>query len=145
MRNAPSSTLRARQNTWRQQLTTPIHATKPLEAPAPVLWTIAVVRVATLFWQRHQQQHRQHHSQDSMAAAVCCEVHTQPATCDNSYRQQINTLLATGRQLVEEVNSIPVPTEQRQDAIAAELNAISQQIHTLLEQEAAHLKGHKNS
>lgn len=74
-----------------------------------------------------------------------CEVQTASAaekSATNPYRTQINQLLQRGTELVAEVNR--VPEEDRQDSIADELNAIAKQIHLLLEQEAAHLKGQNN-
>lgn len=65
-----------------------------------------------------------------------------PAEASNPYRAAIDILLTRGRELVAEVNT--VPTEERQDVIADELNAIAKQIYELLDQEAALLKG-KNS
>jgi hypothetical protein len=72
---------------------------------------------------------------------TCCEVHTvaAPAAGSNPYRAAIDKLLARGSELVTEVNG--VPSEDRQDAIADELNGIAEKIHQLLEQETAYLKG----
>jgi hypothetical protein len=158
MKTASSST-RAR-GLFEKQLCY-IEASKAREVPAPLLWAIAVARVATLArqrWRRHQQYQQQqssnnadsttvststssdHYQEDhSSSFEVCCQVYTTPATDGNPYRQQISKLLARGRELVMEVNSIP--TEERQDAIAEELQAISRRIHELLEHEAAYLKG----
>lgn len=122
-----------------------IHATKAYEAPAPVVWAIGAVHVATLLWQR-RQCHRQGAKdstdcQDSDSSIeTCCEVHTvAPVAGSNPYRAAIDKLLARGSELVTEVNG--VPSEDRQDAIADELNDIAKQIHKLLEQETAYLKG----
>lgn len=121
-----------------------IHATKAYEAPAPVVWAIGAVHVAALLWQR-RQCHRQGKDstdcQDSDSSMeTCCEVHTvAPATGSNPYRAAIDELLAKGSVLVAEVNG--VPSEDRQDDIADELNSIAKQIHKLLEQETAYLKG----
>lgn len=57
---------------------------------------------------------------------------------DNPYRATIDSLLARGRQLVQEVNTIPA--EERQDVLADELNALARRIHDLLQQEQAYLQ-----
>jgi len=113
-----------------------IHVTKPPEVPAALNWAIAAVRVASLLWERHRRCQEEHFtSMPPMAAQA-------PAEASNPYRAAIDILLTRGRELVAEVNT--VPTEERQDVIADELNAIAKQIYELLDQEAALLKG-KNS
>lgn len=122
-----------------------IHATKAYEVPAPVVWAIAAVHVATLLWQRRhcprQGGKDSTDCQDSDSSMeTCCEVHTvAPAASSTPYRAAIDELLARGSMLVSEVNG--VPSEDRQDAIAEELNSIAKQIHQLLERETAYLKG----
>jgi hypothetical protein len=119
-----------------------IHASKPRKAPSVLLWAVGAVRVGALLWQRRNRgkQHKSSssdHDTDSMETS--CEVMTATAQGENPYRATIDQLLARGNELVAEVNSLP--SEERQDSIADELNDIAQQIHELVEQEAAFLKG----
>lgn len=119
-----------------------IQASKPRKAPSVLLWAVGAVRVGALLWQRRKRgQNRDSsssdHGTDSMETT--CEVLTAAAQESNPYRATINQLLARGNELVAEVNSLP--SEERQDCIADELNEIAQQIHELVEQETAFLKG----
>jgi hypothetical protein len=112
-----------------------IQADKQQEVPPLLQLAIGAVNLASVLWDRrkHPQSSR---DCSTPACTVTCEV---SVAAHNPYRENIDQLLARGRQLVAEVDTIP--SEERQDSIADELNAIAQRIHKLLEQEAIYLKG----
>jgi hypothetical protein len=112
-----------------------VQADRNQDVPPLLQLAIGAVHLATVLWDR--RKHPQSSRDGSMpACTVTCEVST---AAKNPYRESIDQLLARGRQLVAEVDTIP--SEERQDSIADELNTIAQQIHKLLEQEASYLKG----